>query len=500
MKPTKGQGFFAAAGRGANLYQGDNTTMTFSNGTTIHFDNTASVVGNMKGVKDGKSFYNKFCYVKPGATPPQDDAPPESVSDDYTVPGYPKPVMATKDGIVSGYFLEGEGLEDTAVIVLLAFENPDPAQFQAVINDFFEEAVAQGKTKLVVDFQGNGGGLILLGYDFFRQLFPHIQEDGFSRWRENKGFLGLSHIVSDELGGGFNPATSSDGGRVEDSTTTFNYRHDLNLTNGNFLTFEDKFAPQQYKNSDYTSLMRWNLNDPLITTNSTYGMGIEISGYGTRKNLTQPFEAHNIVLLYDGVCASTCTIASEMLRIQGGVKSIAMGGRPQSGAIQGVGGIKGSQVYDFKYIWQFATGGARIARDKKVKAELSRYNALPILRSTHAAVNVRDQILRDHVQDGLPAQYVREDTDCRLYYTAPMVDDITEVWKAAANAAFNDAKCAAGGISSSGKRSEGKALASQPDHVKQSMKRSNMVAQAANAVVPPMRNQKWNAQFRQVAA
>ncbi|TQS32632.1 hypothetical protein Golomagni_07047, partial [Golovinomyces magnicellulatus] len=303
----------------------------------------------------------------------------------------------------------------------------------------------------------------------------------------------------DELGNGFDASTSNNRGLIADSNTVFNYRHDLNLTNGNFKTFQDKFAPHHYKNSDYTALMRWNLSDPITTTNTTFGIGFDISGYRSRKNLSQPFEAHNIVMLYDGVCASTCTIASEMLRIQGGVKSIAMGGRPQQGPIQGVGGVKGSQVYNYKSIWQYAKGGAQLTNNKKIKTELSRYNALPILRSTHASLNVRDQILRDNVDDGLPAQFVRENADCRLYWTAPMIDDVTEVWKAAANSAFNGAKCAAGGITASNKRSEGKALASQPDHIKKAMRRSRLAAEAAQAELPPMEDEKWSELHRQVA-
>lgn len=77
--------------------------------------------------------------------------------------------------------------------------------------------------------------------------------------------------------------------------------------------------------------------------NTSAGVNIEITGYGSRANISQPFLAENIILLYDGACASTCSILSEMLRTQGGVKSIAMGGRPIAGPIQGIGGIEGAQ-------------------------------------------------------------------------------------------------------------------------------------------------------------
>jgi hypothetical protein len=173
-------------------------------------------------------------------------------------------------------------------------------------------------------------------------------------------------------------------------------------------------------------------------------MGIEITGYGSLANVSQPFAPENIILLYDGICASTCTLASEMLRIQGGVKSVAFGGRPQDGPIQGVGGIKGAQVIDFSTIYDFATAYAPNATTTNQSDALARYSYLPVARSVAAAVNGRDQILRGNLDDGLPAQYVVEEADCRMWWTLPMIGNITEVWKAAANAAWNGGACVAG--------------------------------------------------------
>jgi hypothetical protein len=47
------------------------------------------------------------------------------------------------------------------------------------------------------------------------------------------------------------------------------------------------------------------------------------------------------------MCSSTCTIASELLKNQGGVRTIAVGGRPKSGPMQGLGGTKGAQSFEF---------------------------------------------------------------------------------------------------------------------------------------------------------
>ena len=41
------------------------------------------------------------------------------------------------------------------------------------------------------------------------------------------------------------------------------------------------------------------------------------------------------------------------MRLQAGVKSIAMGGRPKVGPIQGIGGVKGAQSYGFTSIYGY---------------------------------------------------------------------------------------------------------------------------------------------------
>lgn len=446
-----GVGYFSGGGRIRYIYQGATTNLTFANGTEITLENYAHIKQPFTGITDGESMYSVFCNSDGYSSAATAEATSVAAAN-VTIPGYPTPVVITSDAIVAGFYLEGEGYEDVAVIVLLAFESASPAEFQAVCMQFFADAVAAGKTKLVIDFQGNGGGYILLGYDFFRQLFPSILQDGYSRWKDSDSFLAISDIISDVLVD-FDPYTSDDEDLVSFYESWFNYRYDLNISNEPFLTFEDKFGPVVFENTNYTEIMRWNLNDNLTTTNETYGIGIEIAGYGTLANLTQPFAAENIVMLYDGVCASTCTLASEMLRLQGGVRSIAMGGRPQEGAIQGVGGVKGAQVLDWSSVLGFnqyalSLGGATAEQT----AALSRYTDLAINRSSASAVNARDQILRDNVEDGLPAQFVREETDCRLYWTADMITDITSVWKAAADSAFNGAECAAGAIEASAKR------------------------------------------------
>ncbi|TPX09128.1 uncharacterized protein E0L32_001588 [Thyridium curvatum] len=451
-----GKGYFSGGGRIRFIYQGANTTFTFANGTEATFENYARVKTSLAGITDGASMYQKFCSPSASATVAGRIGAPVGAAAAADVVGYPPAVISTEDGIVSGYYLEGDGLDDVAVVALLAFENDSPVEFQSVLQKFFAQAVKDGKKKLVIDFSANGGGYILQGYDFFRQLFPDVVQDGYSRWKENDGFMTISRVVSDAVAS-INPNTSSDSQLINDYLSWFNWRYDLDINDQPFTSFEDKFDPHVFKNTPYTDLMRWNLWDPLTTKNATFGIGIDITGYRSLANATAPFAPENIVMLLDGFCASTCTLAAEMLRLQGGVPSIAMGGRPKAGGIQGVGGIKGSQVLQWADIKRYVDDAHKRATTDAQRAALSRYSDLPVNRSTAAAVNVRDQILRGNVQDGLPAQYVYEEADCRLYWTEAMVGDVREVWKAAANAAFKGAKCAHGGIKRDAKRSEQRA-------------------------------------------
>lgn len=440
-----GNGFFQGSGRIRYIYQGDTTNITFANGTEITLENYARIKQPLTGVTDGETMYDVFC--NPNGFPSKTTNTTSTTS--ATMPGYPSPVLITNDSVVAGYYLDGEGYEDVAVIVLLAFENESPAEFQAVCSDFFAAAAAAGKTKLIVDFQSNTGGYILQGYDFFRQLFPQIVEDGFSRWKAGDSFLAISEIVSAAVAG-LDPYTSDDDELIGYYESWFNYRYDLDIDGKHFQTFEDKFGPVVFQDTNYTEIMRWDLSDNLTTTNTTYGLGVAIP---LSPGASPPFAAENIVMLYDGVCASTCTLASEMLR-QAGVQSVALGGRPTAGPIQGVGGVKGAQVLDWSNVldynqWALARATANDTLTDAQAAALGRYTSLAVNRSSSAAVNARDQVLRPNVADGLPAQFVVEPTDCRLYWTLPMVSDVTAVWKAVADAAWNGAACAYGAISSS---------------------------------------------------
>ncbi|KAJ0165180.1 hypothetical protein CTA2_12124 [Colletotrichum tanaceti] len=284
--------------------------------------------------------------------------------------------------------------------------------FQKTVDSFLEACRADEKSKIIVDLRMNAGGSILQGHDLFRQFFPHSEQDGFSRWRENGAFMTMA-AVNSAAAGNIAPQDRDTPALVGLWHSRWNYQSGVNMTNQPFTSFDAKFGPRMWKGDPYTALMREDLANPIITAS----LGIGITGYGSRRNFTQPFESRDIILLTDGFCASTCSVFASGMKIQGNVKTVVMGSRPNNGLMQGVG---------------------------DQEASLSQLTALPMIRSAGATLNVRDQILRSEVGTGIPAHFVNEPADCRLSWTLGMLGDVREIWEAAANSAWDGAGCIAG--------------------------------------------------------
>jgi hypothetical protein len=181
------QVFFQLGNQNANAfvyptyYPGPTTNVTFANGTTLEITNAAVVNLPLDGVTTGDDAYASFC---PGAletasatssasaaatsssapstaSASATSAPPSSP----TVFGYPYPVIKHSADSVAGYYLNTTGQTDVAVLQVQSFsaEINDPLnfelEFQMVVQKFFDAAVKTGKSKLIIDLQGNGGRL-----------------------------------------------------------------------------------------------------------------------------------------------------------------------------------------------------------------------------------------------------------------------------------------------------------------------------------------------------
>ena len=85
---------------------------------------------------------------------------------------YPPAVVEASDGSFAGYFLNGTGFENVAVLSILSVTEDVPLNAQKMVKEFIRLCQANGRDHLIIDQQSNGGGLIMLGYDTFKQVNP----------------------------------------------------------------------------------------------------------------------------------------------------------------------------------------------------------------------------------------------------------------------------------------------------------------------------------------
>ena len=152
-------------------YQGPNTTMTFANGTTYNQMNVAVVFGNFTGVNSGQTFFKQFCTGPKPVTEIEAPATATTASRTSSTPtatpmpsqiGYPKAQIINPNLAIAGYYINDTGYDDVAVLSLPSYESPDVQSFQNVMRDFIRSCKAQGKTKMIFDMRGNGGGEYLV--------------------------------------------------------------------------------------------------------------------------------------------------------------------------------------------------------------------------------------------------------------------------------------------------------------------------------------------------
>lgn len=446
-----GTGMFTGGGRGRWVYPGANTTLTFANGSSYTMENYARPSIPFRNIATGKDLAEKW-FTFASIDNMQAMAEPDPETDTSMVkaaaansPGFPTPIAAGPMNLINGFYIDASGYEDVAVLQVPNFVGSSTAEiaFQRLTRDFVDKALADGKKKLIIDLQSNGGGTVMQGYDMFKQLFPNIEPLGTNRLR--------AHEAIDVIGQAFSKFASQFPRALGTNSTIsfaqasyFDYHTDTKADGTRFSSWDEKLGPHEVNGGLYTTESRWNLSDVYVPYTSG---GISVTGYGPLANVTRTpkFPAENIVLVTDGYCASTCTIFSELMTQLAGVKTIAMGGRSNKSPMQALGGTKGVNNYQFGFIQQTAQYAVRF--DRSLNDSILRqdyYRDIVFARSEGTGVNSRDG-LRANDTSGVPLQFIYEEANCRLYYTPEMTVDITAVWQAAADAQWGDKECVGGG-------------------------------------------------------
>ncbi|ORY60822.1 uncharacterized protein BCR38DRAFT_411935 [Pseudomassariella vexata] len=362
-------------------------------------ENMAIVNAKFDGIVNGELLHQVYELPQPPSTttttPTQSATATSTTSPapEPTVPGYPYPVVKHFDDYVAGYFLNDTAYADTAVLVALSFESSAPGknltadffEFRRVVSTFLDACREAGKTKLVIDLSGNGGGSVIEGFELYKQLFPSGEP-----W---------------------------DGIR-------------------------DFFGPNEFNGDEFTSLLRRNFSEPGGFGSST-AMTV-VTGYGdVPARPEQPFAVEDIVVVTDGVCASTCTIFAGLLARQEGVRTIAMGGRPISSPMQAIGGVKGAEVLKFDDFIPWVVG---LADQNDGLAPLGLPfpdTATPPILGSGGSFNWKNAYAGDD-ETSTPLQFVYEAANCKRFFTAENVFDVRTVWQDAADVAWGEGLCVFG--------------------------------------------------------
>ncbi|KAJ0335424.1 hypothetical protein COL922a_009246 [Colletotrichum nupharicola] len=346
-----------------------------------------------------------------------------------SLPGYPKPVAFHQHEWISGYFMEGKGYEDTAVLAVLGvtpwtISKPN-GTFEILeafrtVAEFLEKAKDAGKMKLIIDVQGNGGGSVAAGFQLYNQLFPKTTDiwDG-SRIRATEAFNAIGITAWD---------SSPD--VLDIFVGTY-----LDEDRKPYKDWEDLFGPEVVAGQNTTKLLRYNQTE--LSYSKTKGDPL--------------FAPENIVIVTDGGCASTCTIFTGLMVREQGVRTIALGGRPTETAMQAVGGVEGAQVLQFtdlrQTIMQVSRDAVKTNNTKHLKEafdvlpDIGEPPLLPPLASS-GSFNYRKAYARENAH-GEPKQFIHEAANCRLFYTEKMIVDPVAVWTASYDATWNKGKCVA---------------------------------------------------------
>ena len=293
----------------------------------------------------------------------------------------------------------------------------------------------------------------MAGLDLFGQLFPDVSIFSAANQR--------AHEALDQIGQLAQPPFSmEDNWFASVSRQLFNLGSS-NKTNGSsFSSWSEYYGPVSHQSDLFTQ--------SAVTNLGYFGLlqGLTVTGTSHRPKSDAPFAPENIIMLTDGMCASTCALFSGLMKRQAGVRSLTIGGRPRSGPMQALGATKGAQFvpYGLIYNWTANVANASLIHDALpaipagfrakvagtalgdvVDTMYSLLRYLPRRSVKSAGVNFSNQLRHDDADAAaIPLQFVYEAADCRLFWTKPMLQNATAVWEAVANAAFDGGECVPG--------------------------------------------------------
>lgn len=454
------------------FYPGDTITLGFENGTTSEPEQWLAIYnspGPTGPLTTGGDFYNFFVLgfypasFNPNATDPcaasedptdtsnstsissnststnTTSAGPDATATSWPDSAYPNNTDIYQPGLypAGGGFLTGYFLKNisTAVLSIPTFDmsGNDIQTFSDTVQKFLNASHAAGMKTVLIDLQQNLGGDTLLAIDTFKHFFPSQDTFRGSRLR--------AHPTADVIGNTFTTfyATGKSANSSEYdalSVSDFVSTDRLNAgTDQNFTSWGEFFGPHEYNGDSFTTVQRENITSSLFDNEA---LGIDIYGASIPATNPQLYNPENIIILSDSLCSSACAVFVEMMHHEAGVKTVVVGGLPQTGPMQTASGSRGAQLYtseniddDIAVAESFNETTADYLPDREEDVWI-----------TSIGVNLRDQIRKD--QEDVPVQFLYDAADCRIFYTRETWMDYGQLWTYTVNAISDSNLCVAG--------------------------------------------------------
>lgn len=475
-------GLLGAFSTDGGLWPGANITVVgFADGSTTEVPTILQYkFANTTGIVDGESLFQSICIPSPTTTqnpsnssedatsptesealPTETEAPP--TEPDPTQPqntslpappfptgpmGYPDPVYLDGYNNFAGYYLD----DDTAVLFIPTFEiNPESSDNETGIVSnleaaFVSAALSSGHSKLIIDLSGNGGGTIALAWNLFRLFFPTEFPYSATRFRRHPSIDILTNIL-----GSVDLATAPNvTGLLKGNVPDYPYTQVRPDQMTPVTSAQDLLGDNIVQYGVPLSSLYANFNYSRVSSFNTE----PIRGYGDvpLKFTSPPYAAEDILILTDGTCSSTCTTFVNLMTNVGNVRSIAFGGRPQTGPMQPMGGVRGAQAIGADRIAAgFALGGEILVAgyynltDQEAQT-LNDTHPIPLSQfpviTSSLGVNLRNAYQEGN--DELPLQFQYQAADCRLFYTKENYAQPETQWRDASKAIWGGGSCVEG--------------------------------------------------------
>ncbi|KAG7410656.1 Peptidase S41 family protein ustP [Fusarium oxysporum f. sp. rapae] len=260
--------------------------------------------------------------------------------------GYPEPLIRDPYNQMNGYYLD----DDTVVMMIPSFNGDrlpsnQSFTFGHYANKIISKALADGRTKLIIDVSGNPGGNVDRAFNLFKLFFPSEFPYSANRFRRHEVSEGLVKVFS----------------AVGRSTALENAL----INEAGFESYEEFLGDTTQLGTPVSSLFA-----SFNFTEASGNSDTPIRGYAGRPlDKTQPFKAENIVIIGDGLCASTCSIFVNSMTNIGGVRALPFGGHPNGRPMQIRGGVRGSQTLVIDNIVTVVSAAKAVYRETPEKLE-----------------------------------------------------------------------------------------------------------------------------------